>query len=133
MKGNLLIVDDEVDLSWTMKELLKDEAHHIYIANNGEEGLSILMSHQIDCVVSDIKMPVMDGLKFIETARKLGLSVPFIFYTGHGSPELKKIAHDLGATDLLTKPNYFNLEIAIRNVLSAQLLTAVSTLENFIR
>jgi two-component system nitrogen regulation response regulator NtrX len=133
MKGNLLIVDDEVDLSWSMKELLEDEAHHIYIANNGEEGLAILMSKKIDCVVSDVKMPVMDGFKFIETARKLGLNMPFIFYTGHGSSELKKIAHDLGATDLLTKPNHFNLEIAIRKILSVRLLTAVSTLENFIR
>ena len=119
MKGNLLIVDDEVDLSWSMKELLKDEAHHIYIANNGEEGLAILRSQKIDCVVSDIKMPVMDGLQFIETARKLGFNMPFIFYTGHESSELKKIANHLGATDLLTKPNYLNLEIAIRNVLSA--------------
>lgn len=90
MKGNLLIVDDEVDLSWSMKELLEDEAHHIYIANNGEEGLAILRSQKIDCVVSDIKMPVMDGLQFIETARKLGFNMPFIFYTRHGSSELKK-------------------------------------------
>jgi CheY-like chemotaxis protein len=132
MKGNLLIVDDEVELLWTMKDLLEDEANHIYIANNGEEGLAILMSHKIDCVVSDVKMPVMDGLKFIETARKLGLNVPFIFYTGHISSELNKIAHDSVATHVLAKPNYFNLEIAIRNVLSARLLTAVSTLENFI-
>jgi CheY-like chemotaxis protein len=133
MKGNLLIVDDELDLLTNMKELLEDEAHHIYLANNGEEGLAILRSHKIDCVVSDIKMPVMDGLTFIKMARKLGLNMPFIFYTGHGSSELKKITRDLGATDLFTKPNHFNLEIAIRNVLSARLLTAVSTLENFIR
>jgi CheY-like chemotaxis protein len=118
MKGNLLIVDDEVDLSVNMKELLEDEAHNIFIANNGEEGLEILRSQKIDCVVSDVKMPVMDGLKFIEKARQLGMNMPFIFYTGHGSAELKRLAHDLGAMDLLTKPNFLNLELAVRSALA---------------
>lgn len=118
MKGNLLIVDDEVDLSVNMKELLEDEAKNIFIANNGEEGLEILRTQRIDCVVSDVKMPVMDGLKFIEKARQLGLNMPFIFYTGHGSAELKRMAHDLGAMDLLTKPNFLNLELAVRNAMA---------------
>lgn len=118
MKGNLLIVDDEVDLSINMKELLEDEANNIFIANNGEEGLEILKSQKIDCVISDVKMPVMDGLKFIELARKLGMNMPFIFYTGHGSAELKRLAHDLGAMDLLTKPNFLNLELAVKNALA---------------
>lgn len=117
MKGNLLIVDDEVDLSVNMKELLEDEAKDIFIANNGKEGLEILKKYKIDCVISDVKMPVMDGLKFIQEARILGLNVPFIFYTGHGSAELKKMARDLGATDLLTKPNFLNLELAVRNAM----------------
>ncbi len=117
MKGNLLIVDDEVDLSVNMKELLEDEAKTIFIANNGEEGLEILRTQKIDVVVSDVKMPVMDGLKMIEMARKLGLNMPFIFYTGHGSAELKRMARDLGALDLLTKPNFLNLELAVRNAM----------------
>jgi CheY-like chemotaxis protein len=119
MKGNLLIVDDELDLTLNMKELLEDEANTIFIASNGEEGLKILQSQKIDCVVSDVKMPVMDGLQFIEAARKLGFNMPFIFYTGHGSKELKKTAHDLGAMDLLTKPNFTNLELAIRNAMAS--------------
>lgn len=117
MKGNLLIVDDEIDLSENMKELLEDEASHIFIANNGQEGLEILKTQKIDCVVSDVKMPVMDGLKFIEQARLLGLNMPFIFYTGHGSAELKRQARDLGAMDLLTKPNFLSLELAVRGAM----------------
>lgn len=118
MKGNLLIVDDEVDLSVNMKELLEDEAKNIFIANNGQEGLEILKTQKIDVVVSDVKMPVMDGLKMIEMARKLGLNMPFIFYTGHGSAELKRMARELGALDLLTKPNFLNLELAVRNAMA---------------
>jgi YesN/AraC family two-component response regulator len=118
MKGNLLIVDDEVDLSEAMKELLEEEAHQIYTAANGQEGLEILSCYSIDCVVSDVKMPVMDGLKLIKEARLQGFDVPFIFFTGHGSEELRKQAAALGAADLLNKPNFLNLEYAVRKFLS---------------
>ena len=117
MKGNLLIVDDEVDLSVNMKELLEDEAREIFIASNVKEGLEILKQQKIDVVVSDVKMPVMDGLKLIQEARKFGFNMPFIFYTGHGSAELRRIARELGALDLLTKPNFLNLELAVRTAM----------------
>jgi DNA-binding NtrC family response regulator len=114
MKGNLLIVDDEIDLSINMKELLEKEAGEIFIAGNGQEGLEILKSRKIDVVISDIKMPIMDGLKFIQEARRIGLNMPFIFYTGHGPAEFKKIVQELGAAELLTKPNFLHLEKAVR-------------------
>lgn len=114
IKGNLLIVDDETELSQSMKELLEEEADHIYTACNGEEALKILSLKHIDCVVSDIKMPKMDGLNFIKTARERGHTQPIIFFTGHGSEQLKKEVKELGAADLLVKPNFLMLELAIR-------------------
>lgn len=114
MKGNLLLVEDEAELSESMKELFSDEAQQIFIANNGEEALSILEEKKIDCVVSDIKMPVMDGIKFMKIARERGHSQPIIFFTGHGTEQLKKEVRELGAADLLMKPNFLMLELAIR-------------------
>ena len=114
MKGNLLLIDDEAELSESMKELFVDEAQEIFIANNGQEALEILASNDIDCVVSDIKMPVMDGLKFMKIARERGHSQPIIFFTGHGTEQLKKEVRELGAADLLMKPNFLMLELAIR-------------------
>jgi CheY-like chemotaxis protein len=114
MKGNLLLIDDEEELSESMKELFMDEAQEIFIANNGQEALEILERNEIDCVVSDIKMPVMDGLKFMKIARERGHIQPIIFFTGHGTEQLKKEVRDLGAADLLMKPNFLMLELAIR-------------------
>lgn len=114
MKGNLLLIDDEAELSESMKELFVDEAQEIFIANNGQEALEILEANEIDCVVSDIKMPVMDGLKFMKIARERGHSQPIIFFTGHGTEQLKKEVRDLGAADMLMKPNFLMLELAIR-------------------
>lgn len=114
MKGNLLLIDDEAELSESMKELFMDEAQEIFIANNGQEALEILERNDIDCVVSDIKMPVMDGLKFMKLARERGHEQPIIFFTGHGTEQLKKEVRELGAADLLMKPNFLMLELAIR-------------------
>lgn len=114
MKGNLLLIDDEEELSESMKELFMDEAQEIFIANNGQEALEILERNDIDCVVSDIKMPVMDGLKFMKLARERGHSQPIIFFTGHGTEQLKKEVREMGAADLLMKPNFLMLELAIR-------------------
>jgi CheY-like chemotaxis protein len=114
MKGNLLLIDDEEELSESMKELLEDEAQQIFLASNGEEALTILEQHKIDCVVSDIKMPVMDGLKFMRIARERGHIQPIIFFTGHGTEQLKREVRELGAADLLMKPNFLMLELAIR-------------------
>lgn len=118
MKGNLLLIDDELELSLSMKELFEEEAKQIYIAKNGEEALEIMNEFPIDCVVSDIKMPVMDGLRFMKIAREKGYTQPIIFFTGHGTEQLKEEVRNLGATDLLMKPNFLMLELTIRKYMS---------------
>ncbi len=118
MKGNLLLIDDEPELSQSMKELFEEEAGEIFIANNGEEALKLLEENDIHCVVSDIKMPVMDGLRFMKAARERGHSQPIIFFTGHGTEQLQTEVLSLGAADLLMKPNFLMLELAIRKHLA---------------
>ena len=124
-KGNLLIIDDETELSESMKELLEEEASHIFTACNGEEALLILANKKIDCVVSDIKMPVMDGLKFMKVARELGHTQPIIFFTGHGTESLKREVREMGAADLLVKPNFLMLELAIRKHMARPKLESI--------
>lgn len=121
MKGNLLLIEDEEELSESMKELLEDEAQEIFVANNGAEALIIIQENKIDCVVSDIKMPIMDGLKFMQIARERGFEMPIIFFTGHGTEQLKKEVRALGATDLLMKPNFLMLENSIRKHMAVAL------------
>jgi len=117
MAVSLLIIDDELMLAENLKEFLEAEAETIYIAINGQEGLEILERETIDCVISDVNMPIMGGLQLIEESRKRGLEMPFIFYTGHGDDNLKKKAAQLGAHDLVVKPNLHLLEECLQNVL----------------
>lgn len=118
-KGNLLLIDDEAELSESMKELFEEEAQEIFIAANGEEALTIMELEDIQCIVSDIKMPVMDGLRFMQEARERGYEQPIIFFTGHGSEQLKKEVQDLGANELLMKPNFLLLELTIRKYMAS--------------
>lgn len=115
---NLLLIDDEEELCESMKELFEDPSMCIYVAYNGLEALKILEQFNIDCVVSDIKMPVMDGIKFMKESRDKGYQGPIIFFTGHGTEQMKKEVALLGA-DLLLKPNFLMLELAIRKYMAS--------------
>lgn len=118
MPKSLLIIDDEIVLAENLKEFLEDEAETIYIAINGQEGLKILERENIDCVVSDVNMPLMSGLQLIQESRKRGLIMPFVFYTGHGDDELRRKAAQLGAHDLIVKPDLRVLEETVHNILT---------------
>lgn len=104
IKGNLLIVDDEPLLIQSLQYTLKKSADSILTASNGEEALSILLAHEIHCILCDINMPVMNGVELIRRIRADKIETPFIFYTGHGSHELMLEAVKYGAFEFLNKP-----------------------------
>lgn len=118
-KGNLLLLDDELALSESLKELLEEEASAIFIAKNGLEALDIIAREKIDCVVSDIRMPLMDGISFMRIARRRGFRRPIIFFTAHATDLLDQEIRELGACDVLMKPNFTKLELAVRKHLAA--------------
>lgn len=127
----LLLVDDEKCLTESMKELLESNELHILTADNGEQALQILLLQHVDCIVSDIKMPVMDGLTFLRRTRELGFTTPFIFFSGHACDKLEKITKDLGALDLLTKPQFDELEKVILSVVKPLPTRALAFTDHF--
>lgn len=110
MKGNLLLIDDETLLLERTALLLEDIADTVYTASSGKEGLKILDTKEIHCIICDINMPEMNGVEVLENIRKTNTEIPFIFYTGHGSRELMKKAVKLGAFDFIDKPFLEGLE-----------------------
>jgi DNA-binding NtrC family response regulator len=104
MKGNLLIVDDETELVSTLKMILSKHADHVYSAYNGRDGLQIIESQEIHCILCDISMPGMSGVEVLHELRGKNFNTPFIFYTGNGNEDLMKQAAAYGAFDFLDKP-----------------------------
>ena len=109
--ANLLIVEDNPDLLDFMASSLSD-TYHIYTATNGEEALALLGDEQpVDVIVSDIMMPVMDGLELTRRIKNdINYShIPVILLTAKAMEEDELVGLQMGANDYITKP--FNIDI----------------------
>ncbi|MCK5074675.1 MAG: response regulator [Bacteriovoracaceae bacterium] len=109
-KKAILIVDDEDHIVDILNDLVESIVDTIYTASNGMEALELVKKHNdINVILSDITMPVMDGIELIKTVREIGVNTPFIFFTGYGSEEYMIDALKYGAFDFLSKPKLDNL------------------------
>ncbi|AGS23322.1 response regulator CheY-like domain-containing protein [Rhizobium etli] len=106
MSANILTVDDSASIRLTTKVTLTNAGYSVTEAVNGAEGLASAKSNSFDLIVTDLNMPVMDGLTMIEELRKLPAQagVPIIFLTTESDADLKARAKAAGATGWLTKP-----------------------------
>lgn len=117
IQGKLLIVEDDQDLSRVLEEILLKTCSEVQVAEDGLCALELMQKNQFNCILSDIKMPRMDGVALIKEARNRGHEMPFIFYTGHGNRELLLEVVQYGVFDFLSKPNMDTLEEAVSRAL----------------
>lgn len=108
MKGlkRVLIVDDEETLTWSMaKSLSRDkDKYEVFIANNGKDALNILNKYKIDLVITDIRMPDINGLDLLLKIRKDYPETKVIIMTAYGSSEIQKEANRRGSLFYIEKP-----------------------------
>jgi len=106
LQGKVLIVDDEEALTWTMMRALLKQAngYEVMVANSGQEALEILERNPIDVVVSDVRMPDIDGLQLLSEIKKRYPQTKVILMTAYGSPEMRKEASRRGSIFYIEKP-----------------------------
>ena len=102
----VLIVDDEETLTWSMaKSLSKDkDKFEVIIANNGSEAINLLRRNEIDIVISDIRMPDINGLDLLVKIRKEYPQTRVIIMTAYGSSDVQKEANRRGSLFYVEKP-----------------------------
>jgi two-component system response regulator (stage 0 sporulation protein F) len=100
----ILVVDDEEGARELFFTILSDEGYDITLAINGEEALTRFKGDTYDLVVTDIKMPVMDGLQLLQEIRKTGSKTDVIMVTAYGEVESYLKAMSLGAAEYINKP-----------------------------
>ena len=105
----LLIVDDELNMQKVLDILFRRENYEVTTVSNGREAVEILDKGIIfDLILSDIKMPIMDGIELLKYLNKSQINIPLILITAYGSITEAVDAMKLGAVDFITKP--FNKE-----------------------
>jgi signal transduction histidine kinase/FixJ family two-component response regulator len=100
----LLLVDDEAGLRTVLGISLGDAGYEVLSAEDGRAGLDLFRKHRPSIVLTDIKMPVMDGVELLKEIKRIAPETEVIMLTGHGDMELAIECLKLEATDFITKP-----------------------------
>ncbi|HWU25770.1 MAG TPA: response regulator [Rhizomicrobium sp.] len=115
----ILIVDDSPTIRDMLHQTLSGAGYHIVEARDGNEGIRKLDTDAIDCIITDVNMPNLDGLEMIEQVRRdpRHNAVPILVLTTETAPALKTRARNAGATGWIVKPfDPVKLMEAIRKV-----------------
>ncbi len=100
----ILVVDDEEGARELFNTILTDEGYEVSLADSGETALTLFKSNPFNLVITDIKMPVMDGLQLLQEIRKIGSKTDVIMVTAYGEVESYLKAMSLGAAEYINKP-----------------------------
>ena len=106
--ASILIVEDEAKMLRLLQLRLADDGFTTHTAQDAEAGLAILRKEKIDLVITDLKLPGMNGLEFLQAAKRVDAAIPVVLMTAYGSVETAVEAMKAGASDYLLKP--FSLE-----------------------
>ena len=131
--ARILVIDDEAAIRRILKEILEHEQYQVDVAESAIEALPLVKENEFDAILCDIKMPQMDGIEFLEEAKKIS-DAPIIMISGHGTIDTAVEAIKKGAFDYIAKPPELNrLLITLRNALDkSQLMTETKALKKVV-
>ncbi len=118
-KKTILVVEDDMHMRNSVVEVLQRKGYQIETSSNGSEALHCFKNGTFDCIISDIKMPVMSGDKLLEEIKKIDTTIPFIIMTAFGEVALAVEAMKNGAYDFIEKTTDLlnKLEFAVERAL----------------
>lgn len=99
----VLVVDDEQDIRECMVYMVKDSQIRFVLSEDGQAGLNHILNEPFDCIISDIKMPRMDGITMLRKMREAHIHTPIIFISAFANDEFAHDVSDYGAVKLIHK------------------------------
>ncbi len=119
----VLIVDDDVDYSISLKEMIENEGHEVTVANSPNQAINLENKSPYDILITDIIMPEMDGLEVIQYIKATHPSTKIIAISGGGylsATDLLMMAKEFGASMVMTKPfNFSTLKLQLNSLSQA--------------
>jgi DNA-binding NtrC family response regulator len=104
MKYTIVVLDDEASLIKWVSYALEQKGYDVFSTTEPDEALAYLKNEKVHCVISDIKMPQIDGFEFLKKVRNMYPTLPVIFITAYGSMESAIAALRDGVSDYILKP-----------------------------
>lgn len=129
--AKILVIDDEKAIRRSIREILEFEKHQVEEAEEGQMALNMALKNNYDLILSDIKMPKLDGIELLQKLMDSSISSAVIMMSGHGTIETAVDAVKIGAYDFLAKPIDLNrLLVSVRNALEKnELVTETKVLK----
>jgi DNA-binding NtrC family response regulator len=123
IKGRIIVIDDEVNAASALETLLREDGYEVSRAHDARSGLALLEKTDADILLTDLRMPGMDGLELMRKAQAADPELATIVMTAHGAIDTAVAAMRQGAADYVTKPlNMGELSVVIERVLERQRL-----------
>jgi signal transduction histidine kinase/CheY-like chemotaxis protein len=128
-RAKILVVDDEANVLLTVVAILEQEGYDVDSASSGAAALDAIRGGHYDLVLTDLRMPGIDGLRVLEQVRKISPSTVTVMMTGYGSVDTALEAVQRGAYQYLLKPTEVaDLKAAVRRSLERKRLSEIDTL-----
>jgi two-component system, NtrC family, nitrogen regulation response regulator NtrX len=121
----ILVIEDEAAIRRVLKKIISEEneLYEVFEAEDGLQGMEMIMNEDYDLVLCDIKMPKMDGVEVLEKAKKLKPELVMVMISGHGDLDTAVQTMRMGAFDYISKPPDLNrLLNTVRNALDKKSL-----------
>ena len=135
----ILLVDDEEDIRDVLAITLQDLGYGVTLAENGQRAMELFETHGFPIVLTDIKMPVMDGIQLLKKIKAMAPETEIIMITGHGDMDLAIESFRNQAVEFITKPvDVKTLEVAINRakekiIVKRQLFDYTHNLERLVQ
>ena len=105
MSERILVIDDELDMLTLLRMIIEDNTdYEVETTNNPSEALRMLTEKPYDLVITDLKMPGLDGIELFDELKDINPEIPVIILTAYGSLETAEEATKKGVADFITKP-----------------------------
>ena len=101
---NILVVDDDKNIRYVMKEILQTAKYNVFTATNGEDAFDVMVKEHIDLTIVDIMMPKLNGYEFTKEIRAFNSDMPILMVSAKQLPEDRKKGFLAGIDDFMTKP-----------------------------
>src|SRR6187397_2930161 len=122
-QGRIVVIDDEVNAATALETLLREDGYEVSRAHDARSGLALLEQTDADVVLTDLRMPGMDGIELLQRIKEIRPEVMVVLMTAYGTVKTAVRAMKMGAEDYLGKPiDVDELEVVLKKVLEKKRL-----------